>query len=40
MKREIEFPVHAVTTTGINPNPKKVRAIVNVPIPNAHKEIK
>jgi len=40
MKKETEFLGHTVTTTGIKPNPKKISAIVNFPIPKTPKEIK
>jgi len=40
MKKETEFLCHIVTTTGIKPNPKKISAIINFPIPKTPKEIK
>jgi len=40
MKKETEFLGHVVTTTGIKPNPKKISAIINFPIPKTPKEIK
>jgi len=40
MKKETEFLGHIVTTTGIKPNPKKISAIINFPIPKTPKKIK
>jgi len=39
MKKDTEFLGHIVTTIGIKPNPKKISAIVNFPIPKTPKEI-
>jgi len=40
LKRETEFLGHIVTKDGIRPNPKKITAILNFPIPKSTKEIK
>lgn len=40
LKKEIAFLGHLVTTNGIRPNPDKVQAIMNFPIPRTTKEIK
>jgi len=40
MKKETEFLGHIVTTIGIKPNPKKISAIKNFPIPKPPKEVK
>ncbi|KAK9876430.1 hypothetical protein WA026_012743 [Henosepilachna vigintioctopunctata] len=37
---EIEFLVHIITPEGIKPNPKKLKAITNFPIPKTQREIK
>jgi len=38
LKKETEFLGHIVTTTGIKPNPKKLSAIINFPIPKTPKK--
>jgi len=38
LKKETEFLGHIVTTTGIKPNPKKLSAIINFPIPKTLKK--
>lgn len=40
MKKETEFLGHIITTKGIKPNPNKVKAIIQFPIPKSQKEIK
>lgn len=40
LKRETEFLGHIVTTDGIKPNPRKIDAILKMPLPKTHKEIK
>jgi len=40
MIKETEFLGHIGTTTSIKPNPKKISAIINFPIPKPPKEIK
>lgn len=40
LKHETEFFGHVVTTEGIKPNPKKIDAILKMPLPRTHKEIK
>lgn len=39
-KKEVEFLGHVITPSGILPNPQKIRAIENYPIPNTTKQIK
>lgn len=40
MKKETDFLGHVITTQGIKPNPNKIKAIVEFPIPKTPKEIK
>jgi len=40
LKKETEFLGHIVTQNGIKPNPNKIQAIINFPIPKTEKEIK
>jgi len=40
LKKETEFLGHIITTDGIKPNPAKIKAVVNFPIPKSTKEIK
>lgn len=40
LKKEIEFLGHIETTEGIKPNPEKIQAILDYPIPQIPKEIK
>jgi RNase H-like domain found in reverse transcriptase/Reverse transcriptase (RNA-dependent DNA polymerase)/Integrase zinc binding domain len=39
-RKEVEFLGHVVTPHGIKPNPNKIKAIKNFPIPKTHKQIK
>lgn len=40
LRKEVEFLGHVVTPDGIRPNPKKIDAIQNFPIPRTQKQIK
>lgn len=40
LRKEVEFLGHVITPEGIKPNPKKILAIQNFPIPKTVKEIK
>lgn len=40
LRKEVEFLGHLVTTEGVKPNPKKIEAIVNWPLPKSPKELK
>lgn len=40
LKKEINFLGHVVTDKGIKPNPDKIKAIINYPIPKTTKQIK
>uniref|UniRef100_A0A0K8WBI5 RNA-directed DNA polymerase n=1 Tax=Bactrocera latifrons TaxID=174628 RepID=A0A0K8WBI5_BACLA len=40
LKQETEFLGHVITPSGIKPNPNKVVALLNYPIPKTEKEIK
>lgn len=40
MKQETEFLGHIITTSGIKPNPNKIKAINDFPIPRTPKQIK
>lgn len=40
LKKETEFLGHIVNEEGIQPNPKKIDAILKFPIPKTHKQIK
>lgn len=40
LRKEVEFLGHVVTTEGVRPNPQKVEAVVNWPIPKTPKELK
>lgn len=40
LRKEVEFLGHIVTTEGVKPNPAKVDAVVNWPIPKTPKELK
>lgn len=40
LRRQTEFLGHIVTPQGIKPNPNKIKAIINYPIPKTEKQIK
>lgn len=40
LKKEVQFLGHIITSDGVKPNPEKIRAITNYPIPKTTKEIK
>lgn len=40
LRKEVEFLGHVVTTDGVRPNPNKVEAILNWPLPKTPKELK
>lgn len=40
LRKEVEYQGHVVTTEGVKPNPKKVHAIKNYPIPDTVSKIK
>lgn len=40
LKKEVQYLGHVVTTDGVKPNPDKIAAIKNSPIPRSQKEIK
>lgn len=40
LRKDVEFLGHVITPQGIKPNPKKIHAIQNFPIPRTVKEIK
>lgn len=40
LRKEVEFLGHVVTTEGVKPNPKKVEAVKNWPLPKTPKELK
>lgn len=40
LRKEVEFLGHVVTTEGVKPNPKKVEAVENWPLPKTPKELK
>lgn len=40
LRKEVEFLGHVVTTEGVRPNPRKVEAVKNWPLPRTPKELK
>lgn len=40
LQKQVEFLGHIVTQEGIKPNPNKIAAVSNYPIPRTQKEIK
>lgn len=40
LKRETPYLGHLITTDGVTPNPDKIKAIANYPIPKTTKQIK
>lgn len=40
LKKETEFLGHVITPESIRPNPKKIDAILKIPLPKTHKEVK
>lgn len=40
LRKEVEFLGHVVTTDGVKPNPKKLIAIKNYPLPKTARDIK
>ena len=40
LRKEVEFLGHVVTTEGVKPNPNKIQAIKNWPLPKSPKELK
>lgn len=40
LRKEVEFLGHVVTTEGVKPNPRKIEAVANWPMPKTPKELK
>jgi len=40
LKKEVAYLGHVITASGVKPNPDKIKAVINYPIPKTQKEIK